>query len=119
MRRHATMFAGWSFVLMTIIGCENAKKAPPPAKQPVSSDASSAEPAKSTGPATMPNPDASLVKISPAEATAHHLPPAEITLNTAGKNLEARKFPAENQYLALSGPPGGPLGLVLEHVTNS
>jgi hypothetical protein len=56
------------------------------------------------------------VKITAAEAKRHSLPAAEITLDLGKTGLSGTKFPAEGEYLALSGPPGGPLGLAVFHI---
>jgi hypothetical protein len=61
--------------------------------------------------------DQSMVHISGAEAAAQQLPAASISLETAGTGMGARKFGSKDQYLMLSGPPGGPLGLVIERVS--
>jgi hypothetical protein len=39
-------------------------------------------------------------------------------LNTSGNHFNLQEFAFERQYVMLSGPPGEPLGLVVEHVSN-
>jgi len=54
--------------------------------------------------------------ITPEEATAHALPAARIEIDTGSVVLAGPKFPDDTTYVALSGPPGGPLGLRVLHV---
>ena len=56
------------------------------------------------------------VKITADEAKAHELPPVEIRIDLGESGLAGMKFPDKGQYLSLSGPPGGPLGLVIRHI---
>ena len=60
--------------------------------------------------------DSSMLEISVAEATDHQLPAVAISLDTADTGLAGAKFAEEGQFLRLSGPPGGPLGMEIELV---
>lgn len=58
-------------------------------------------------------PPADPIHITPAECQTHGLKPLEIRLEPAGTNMLTRRFPEKDVYLALSGPPGGPLSFQL------
>lgn len=62
---------------------------------------------------------APIVQTTAEQAAERGLPAANITIDPGNTGLEAAPFPADNHYLALSGPPGGPLGLTIERVTAS
>lgn len=55
------------------------------------------------------------VKIEASDAKKHSLPAAEITIDLGETGLSGMKFPNKGEYLSLSGPPGGPLGLTVFH----
>lgn len=49
-----------------------------------------------------------------AESATRKLPAVNVLVDYTGTGMSANKFPSERAYLSLSGPPGGPLGLVVE-----
>lgn len=53
------------------------------------------------------------IRITPAEAEAKKLPRATIALSVKGLGLTVSKLPDATTYLRLSGPPGGPLGVII------
>jgi hypothetical protein len=55
-----------------------------------------------------------IVHITAAAAAARGLPPVNVACSLDGLPLSAVIFPWPGCYLALSGPPGGPLGLTIE-----
>ena len=83
---------------------------PPVAGPPV---AKSAE-----GATSMDEINTQTVKITAAESKSHHLPAAEISLNLGKTGLSGRKFSDKGEYLSLSGPPGGPLGIRISHLAS-
>lgn len=54
------------------------------------------------------------VRITNEQARAHGLPPVALELDLSGAPLAGKPCAQAGSYLALSGPPGGPLGLTLE-----
>ena len=62
---------------------------------------------------------ASVITISAADSASHQLPAAGITVNPHGRYFSVAKFASQDQYLALSGPPGEPLGMQVERVANA
>ena len=52
-----------------------------------------------------------VVEISPKEAKARGLFEVGVSIDITAGGLTPTKFPSENTYLLVSGPPGGPLGL--------
>ncbi len=73
----------------------------------------------SEGASNMREIESPIVKITAAESASHDLPPAEITLNTGKLNMSGSKFSLKDEYFTLSGPPGGPLGLVVIRVAKA
>jgi hypothetical protein len=69
-----------------------------------------------SGATNMDEIDSETVRITAKEAKEHGLPPAEITIILGESGLSGMKFPDKGEYLSLSGPPGGPLGLVVLHI---
>lgn len=59
------------------------------------------------------------VEITAAESASHGLPPAEITLDTGKFRMWGSKLSMKDEYLRLSGPPGGPLGLIVKRVAKA
>lgn len=93
-----------------------------PAAGSLSFGAETAAPAKAETIAATESGDTSMdevntkeVKITAADAKKHSLPAAEITINLGETGLSGFKFANEGEYLSLSGPPGGPLGMTVFH----
>lgn len=59
------------------------------------------------------------VKITAAESASHDLPPAVIALDTGKLRMWGSKFSLKDEYFTLSGPPGGPLGMIVKRVTKA
>lgn len=59
-----------------------------------------------------------MVEITAAESTSNNLPPVAITIDPGNLGMSIFMFPEDDMYLMLSGPPGGPLGLSLEKVSD-
>lgn len=53
------------------------------------------------------------VEIHPSDLKQRGLPAVSIRVDAAAAGMSARLFPAKDTILALSGPPGGPLVLVI------
>ena len=51
---------------------------------------------------------ATRARITSADAEAHDLTPFDFSIDTAGTPMLATPFPDVGEYLAVSGPPGGP-----------
>ncbi|MEO0482588.1 MAG: hypothetical protein AAF138_03110 [Planctomycetota bacterium] len=58
-----------------------------------------------------------MVELTAATAADRGLPPARIEVDVADTGLSVFPNPADNTYVQLSGPPGGPLGATFERVT--
>jgi hypothetical protein len=78
----------------------------------------SADSSKASGETPMDEINTQSVKITRAESEHHKLPAAEISLDLGESGLSGRKFPEKGDYLSLSGPPGGPLGLRISHLAS-
>ena len=106
-------------LLLTSLGCEDVKK-PSVAAPKTEPAAVPKETPKVEGDAKMATPAASkTVKVSAAESASHGLPPAEISVDLGQHAFSTKTFAAKDNYLSLSGPPGGPLGLQVEHIQNA
>src|SRR2546430_2182790 len=58
-------------------------------------------------------PSTPLVEVSAADAKAAGLPAAEVRVSKTSLPLMPRRLPSADTYVALSGPPGGPLGMTV------
>lgn len=58
-----------------------------------------------------------LVEIQPDALTQRGIPPLTIRVDAASAGMSPRLFPAKDALLALNGPPGGPLVLVIWNCT--
>lgn len=58
--------------------------------------------------------EALFIVVPAAEAATKKLPAVNVFVDYTGTGLTAFKFPSERAYVSFSGPPGGPLGLVVE-----
>lgn len=54
-----------------------------------------------------------ILEIRPADMKQRGLPPLTIRVDATSAGMSSRLFPAKDAILALNGPPGGPLLLVL------
>jgi len=63
--------------------------------------------------------ETSMVKTTAADARAHGLPAATISVEPGATGMAASTFPEDGVYLRLSGPPGGPLGLIMARATTA
>ena len=114
-----------TMALLLISGCDAAKEPQKSAETPAATESQSSlttahdEPKNAEGAAPMEEIYTPIVKISAAESARHHLPAAEISFNAGDTSMSGWKFPAESEYMVLSGPPGGPLGLSVTHVATA
>jgi hypothetical protein len=93
--------------LLLLAGCRSTgtPTAANPADGPV--DATVSQPPEEA--ATPPPADSpTRVHVTAAEAEAHGLTPLAFSIDTAGTPMSTYAFPDEGEYLAVSGPPGGP-----------
>lgn len=59
-----------------------------------------------------------LVEVSPEDLKHQGYPPVAIRVDAAAAGMSSRMFPAKHTILALSGPPGGPLVVVVWDCSN-
>jgi hypothetical protein len=133
MSRYTIHLAVSIVALIVLVGCQ--EKPPsqpsaqePPAAPPQSPAQSENDSAGDTSADEVEQPDASAgdtpmeevhlpaVNITAAESARHGLPAADIQLNVEGVSMSGWKFPEQGEYLVLSGPPGGPMGMSISHV---
>ena len=109
-RRGRRWIAGAALAAAAGLGCESGDQnaAQTPATAPAANDA-----------APSASGEISMVRITAAEARKHGLPGASITLEPGATGLSAATFPEDGMYLRMSGPPGGPLGLIVAHATQA
>jgi hypothetical protein len=74
--------------------------------------------AKASGATKMNEINTRKVKITADESKSNQLPAVEISLDLGQTGLSGRKFGNKGEYLRLSGPPGGPLGLIISQVAD-
>jgi hypothetical protein len=74
--------------------------------------------AKASGAIKMNEINTRKVIITSEESKSNQLPAVEISVDLGKTGLSGRKFGSKGEYLSLSGPPGGPLGLKISHVAN-
>jgi hypothetical protein len=109
-----------AMVLLLAVACNTENERPTSAgRQTPPKNSKADEPASSEGTPGMKDTPTSILRISAAESASHQLPAADITLDYSVAHMTERKFPAEDQYLSLSGPPGMPLGMKVSHVVTT
>ena len=62
---------------------------------------------------TSSTPSTPLVEVSAADAKAAGLPAVDVRVAKTTQPLMPRRLPSPDTYVALSGPPGGPLGMTV------
>ena len=62
---------------------------------------------------TSSTPSTPLVEVSAADAKAAGLPAVDVRVAKTTQPLMPRRLPSADTYVALSGPPGGPLGMTI------
>jgi hypothetical protein len=95
---------------LSLIGAEPAAASTDPDKREATA------PREASGATNMDEINTQAVKITAAESKSHELPAAEIVLDLGETGMSGRKFREKGEYLTLSGPPGGPLGLTVSHI---
>lgn len=103
-------------VLTGVSGCEQPNLAEPERAAETKPADAQVAPQSEAGVDAMGENESSRFEISAAESKEHRLPPAAIAVDLGDVFMRSRKFPAKGVYASMSGPPGAPLGLLIQLV---
>ncbi|MDC0935936.1 hypothetical protein OAS39_06595 [Pirellulales bacterium] len=114
MNRRTLVFAAPLLVLGCTLGCDEETSHEKEATSESTPGDEQVDPQFTAGAEKMDESDASTLTITAAESDEHGLPKAAITLHLGDTFMRTAKFPGDGIYVSMSGPPGAPLGLIIQ-----